>query len=235
MAYLTITSYNTHKCVGTDHLFSPDRIIKVIKECNTDIIALQEVDKRFGSRRALINTYELYRETGLHYAEMQTTKPSSIGWHGNAIFYRNVNLISIEPINLPGLEPRGALFAIFRKDGISFCVIAAHFGLLRRCRKSQVKIILHILSKKYSMPAFLLGDLNEWRKNKSSGLYELTQHFYLTDQLKASFPARFPVLSLDKIYASNKEMITNTQVHDTPLARKASDHLPVKAMINLTN
>lgn len=231
---ITITSYNVHKCVGVDGIFSPERIIEVIKECNADILALQEIDKRFGAREGLINPYHLYKATGLHYAPIETTKPSSFGWHGNAIFYKDMELIDIEQIHLPGVEPRGALFAIFKKEHVSFCIVAAHFGLLHKCRKSQVKMILNILSQKYNMPAFLLGDLNDWRSSKKSALHGLSSHFNLPNKLPPSFPARYPILSLDKIYASNKAMILYTKVPSSELSRKASDHRPIIACVDLS-
>lgn len=231
---LTIASYNVHKCVGVDGIFSPERIVEVIKECKADLIALQEIDKRFGAREGLINPYYLYKETGLHYAPIKTTKPSSFGWHGNAIFYKDMELLEVEQINLPGVEPRGALFAIFKKANINFCVVAAHFGLLHKCRKNQVKMILQILAKKYNMPAFLLGDLNEWRISRKSALHGLSSHFNLPNRLPASFPARFPLFSLDKIYASNKNMILYTKVPCSGLSCKASDHRPIIARVDLS-
>lgn len=231
---ITIASYNVHKCVGVDGIFNPERIIKVIKGCNADIIALQEIDKRFGAREGLINPYHLYHETGLHYAPIKTTKPSSFGWHGNAIFYKDMDLVEIEQSNLPGVEPRGALFAIFKKEEIYFCIVAAHFGLLHKCRKNQVKMILDILTQKYNMPAFLLGDLNDWRRSDKSALHGLSRHFSLQSRLPASFPARYPLFSLDKIYASHKNMILYTKVPSSELSRKASDHRPIIACVDLS-
>ena len=48
-----------------------------------------------------------------------------------------------------------------------------------------------------------------------------------------SFPARFPVLALDRVLGSPHNLVTAVEVHNTPLARMASDHLPVKAYIDL--
>jgi hypothetical protein len=48
-----------------------------------------------------------------------------------------------------------------------------------------------------------------------------------------SFPARFPLFALDRILANPPDLIAGIEVHDTPLARIASDHLPVKARIDL--
>ena len=48
-----------------------------------------------------------------------------------------------------------------------------------------------------------------------------------------SFPSRLPLFALDRILGSPHHIVAHTEVHDTPLARLASDHLPVKARIDL--
>ena len=50
---VSVASYNIHKCVGTDGLFDPRRIEAVLLELNADIVALQEVDARFGAAALL--------------------------------------------------------------------------------------------------------------------------------------------------------------------------------------
>jgi len=37
---MVIASYNVHKCVGTDKIFNPARIINFIAELNADVLAL---------------------------------------------------------------------------------------------------------------------------------------------------------------------------------------------------
>ena len=52
---MKVASYNIHKCRGADRLVRPDRIIDVIGEIDADIIALQEVDRRFARKGGLLN------------------------------------------------------------------------------------------------------------------------------------------------------------------------------------
>ena len=40
-ARLRVVTYNIHKCVGLDRLRRPERVIKVLKEIDADIIGLQ--------------------------------------------------------------------------------------------------------------------------------------------------------------------------------------------------
>ena len=59
----------------------------------------------------------------------------SVGWHGNAVLVRRgVQADLVERIDLPGLEPRGAVHV--RVDlGHTVEIIATHLGLLRRHRR----------------------------------------------------------------------------------------------------
>ena len=44
MADVKISSYNIHSCVGTDGIYSVDRIARVVREGGADIVCLQEVE-----------------------------------------------------------------------------------------------------------------------------------------------------------------------------------------------
>ena len=63
---MKVASYNIHKCRGTDRRVRPDRIVSVLGEIGADLVALQEVDRRFGSRTGLLDPAAILRETGLH-------------------------------------------------------------------------------------------------------------------------------------------------------------------------
>ena len=60
-----VGSYNIHKAVGTDMRRDPARVVRVIAEMGADIVALQEVDRRFGDRRGVLDPAHLAEETGL--------------------------------------------------------------------------------------------------------------------------------------------------------------------------
>ena len=47
---LKVASYNIRKAVGLDWRRKPQRVLDVINEIGADVVALQEVDRRFGSR-----------------------------------------------------------------------------------------------------------------------------------------------------------------------------------------
>jgi endonuclease/exonuclease/phosphatase family metal-dependent hydrolase len=83
-------------------------------------------------------------------------------------------------------------------------------------------------------PVVLMGDLNEWRRtHRRSALQGLGPGFGPIGPGVASFPAPFPVLALDRIVARPHRILGAVRAHDTPLARVASDHLPIKARVLL--
>lgn len=230
---LTVASYNVHKCVGTDGRFDPGRIIDVIGEISPDVIALQEADQRFGERSGLLDLNRLRLETGLVPVPI-VTGPKSHGWRGNLLLFRHGAVSDVHQVALPGLEPRGALVAEIDLSGSAgLRIVAAHLGLLRWARKQQADMILNLLNARDNRPTILMGDFNEWRLGKGSALTRLEPVFGPLPPAIPSFPARLPVLSLDRIMANRADLIKTLTVHDSVLARVASDHLPLVAHLDL--
>lgn len=228
---LLIASYNIHKCVGSDGRFDPGRIAEVIAEINPDVIALQEADKRFGRRDGLLDMEAIEKRTGLVPASVSTLAGGH-GWHGNALLHRSGSIIGVERLKLPGAEPRGAIIVDLELAESPLRIIAAHLGLLRHSRKRQLQAIKAQV-KTDGPPTLILGDLNEWRIGERSSLLTLDPHFGPVGAPVPSFPAQFPVFALDRVLSSPGGLVTRIEAHDSPLARVASDHLPIKATIDL--
>lgn len=228
-----VASYNVHKCVGTDGRFDPERTAHVIREIDADVIALQEADKRFGDRNGLLDLTRLQSESGLTAVPV-SGQVKAHGWHGNVVLFRRGSVRDVHQIRLPGLEPRGAVIAeIELEAGGAIRIVAAHFGLLRRSRTRQVRAILDIMKDSDDIPTLLMGDLNEWRLNGRSALTMFETAFGELPPAVPSFPSRLPLLALDRLISNRKEILSPVLAHDTPLARLASDHLPIKAWVNL--
>lgn len=229
---IVVASYNIHKCVGLDGAFDAARTAEVIKEIGADVIALQEVDQRFGNRAGLLDLHALERDTDLR--AVKTMGPHrSHGWCGNLLLVRDGTVTGSRQIALFGGEPRGALVVDIEFSAGPLRVVAAHLGLLRRSRMRQVKALLSAAKADDGYPTLLMGDLNEWRLGKRSSLRVLESSFGPIQAVVPSFPAHFPVWPLDRIVANPHSMISRIELHDTPLARIASDHLPIKAVIKL--
>lgn len=225
-------SYNIHKCVGVDRRFDPERTAAVIAEVRPDVMALQEADKRFGDRAGLLDLPALERETGLVPVPV-VNGHSGHGWHGNIVLVREALLKGLHQVSLPGLEPRGALVADLELPEGPVRVVAAHLGLLRRSRRLQVQRLLSHAAEAADHPTVLMGDLNEWRRGARSSLHGFMPSFGPLGHGPPSFPSYFPVLALDRIIARPGRVLGAVEVHHTPLARLASDHLPIKARVRL--
>lgn len=229
---MRIASWNLHKCVGTDGRFDPHRSVAVIAELGADLIALQEADRRFGRRIGLLDLKLLEKQAGLVPLPV-AMEPDGHGWHGNAILVRPGTRARLRRLALPGAEPRGAVVADLELRHGPLRVVAAHFGLLPRCRRRQSAAILATLQAAEPMPTVLCGDLNEWNPGERSSLRGLAPLFGTVNGGPASFPARLPVLPLDRILAWPQPLVSDVGVHESPLARVASDHLPLTARLHL--
>lgn len=230
---LIAASYNVHKCVGVDKRFDPGRVTAVIAELGADVLALQEADRRFGRRTGLLDLGAVERRAGLHLVPVSST-PGGHGWRGNALLVRGAQAAHVRRLALPGAEPRGALIVELTFPAGPLRVVAAHLGLLRRHRILQAAAILAAIAEGDPMPTLLLGDLNEWRPGIASSLSVLEPLFGPFGQPQPSFPSRLPFLALDQILGHPRGLVSELEVHDSPLARVASDHLPLRARIDLT-
>ena len=73
----------------------------------------------------------------------------------------------------------------------------------------------------------LVGDLNEWR-GRSGGIRALDRCLG-PSAAHGTFPSWMPVLPLDRIYVDGPAALRDLHVYRSPLARLASDHLPLVA------
>jgi endonuclease/exonuclease/phosphatase family metal-dependent hydrolase len=80
-----------------------------------------------------------------------------------------------------------------------------------------------------ALPVILLGDLNEWFVYGRT-LRWLVTHFHRATALR-TFPTRYPLFALDRIWVHPGERLVRVDVHRTPLSRVASDHYPLIAHI----
>ncbi|PZQ47120.1 MAG: EEP domain-containing protein [Rhodovulum sulfidophilum] len=225
-------SYNVHKCVGSDRRFDPGRIAAVIAEINPDVIALQEADRRFGDRAGLLDLAALREATGLEPVPVANGHRGH-GWHGNLLLTRGGATRRVRQVTLPGLEPRGALMADIELTTGAIRVLGVHLGLLRHSRLLQVNSLLSHAVELTDLPVILMGDMNEWRRERRSALLGFDAGLGPMQRGVPSFPAYYPVLALDRMVARPAGILGQVEVHDSPLARRASDHLPIKARVTL--
>jgi endonuclease/exonuclease/phosphatase family metal-dependent hydrolase len=224
---VTVATWNIHSAIGTDGRFAPERIGQVIKEMNADIVGLQEVPLG-GSDWPDVLRF-LQAATGFHGVE-GPTHCNPRRRFGNAVLSR-YPIIASRSIDLSfgRCEPRGALDADIDCHGHPLRIIATHLGLRPGERRAQIKTLLEVFGTN-QMPMILMGDINEWL-TWGRPLRMLESHFEAVPA-PVTFPSRYPVFALDRIWISPRRRLVHVEVHVTALSRLASDHLPLIARID---
>jgi endonuclease/exonuclease/phosphatase family metal-dependent hydrolase len=249
-ATITIASYNMHKAVGLDRRRDPVRVLDVLREIDADVVALQEADKRFGGRASavpheLIDSRGIYKPVHLGVRHKRTFERArqhtdrllkidtrNLGWHGNAILVKqHIGVLDCAVVELPTLEPRGAVIAELLIGETPLRVVGMHLDLSGLWRRRQVRAILEAVARRPNpMPTVLMGDTNEWR-TVAGCLTDFAPDFHIAPT-GPSFHARHPVAALDRIIVGRELNIEAAGVHMSPAARQASDHLPIWARVS---
>lgn len=230
MMRLSFASYNIHKGIGADRRRDNLRALKVLEEMNADIVGLQEVDRRFGQRMAVLDRLNL-EQHGWQIASVPHT-PASMGWHGNLILVREgLHVERVDRVHLPRLEARGALQAVLQIEGQRICVTSMHLDLSGLRRRQQLATVC-AASRATGLPSVMLGDLNEWSPG-GVGLRGLAPSWSVVTPGR-TFPARRPLLSLDRVMHTPHWNCLEARVAESALARQASDHLPIAVSLELS-
>src|SRR3954452_19185615 len=230
---MRVLSYNIHKGVGgRDRLYRIERVIGVIAEQEPDLICLQEVD--FNVRRsrhddqprrlaeafdAAANLYQLNVHLGA-------------GGYGNLVLSRWPFRVSHQlSLRQRRRKPRGAQLAVVETPEGPLHLVNWHLGLAERERHWQVNRLLEHPAYRESagLPTLIVGDFNDWRNTLAHGPFARHGLAQVTVPLTRfrSFPAYYPVISLDKAFSGGAIDVRHARVVHSPLARRASDHLPL--------
>lgn len=227
---LRVATYNIRKSIGTDRRRRPERVLAVLRELDADVVAVQEVDRRFGDRSSALPPEAILEET--HYEPVRFgVRPASLGWHGNVLLVRRgVEVLATSRLELPALEPRGAVLADLKVNGAAVRVIGMHLGLIGLWRKRQARAVLMGLEAlEEPLPTIMMGDLNEWVMD--GGCLKLFARHHHVAAPGPTFHSRRPLAALDRIITSLDLRVEAAGVHLSQKSRVASDHLPVWAEI----
>ncbi|MCD6074065.1 MAG: putative endonuclease/exonuclease/phosphatase [Rhodospirillales bacterium] len=230
-APLRVMTYNIHSCVGGDRRYDPERILAILREVDADIIALQEVGGFMHGELEQAHFFE-------HKLDMKAVIGhnrfrSNISF-GNVLLVRKdieIEDMSLVDLSVVPFERRGAIDCILRTRIGPIRTIATHLGLLVRERRKQIEIIANRLLERPQPITLILGDFNifgpERRRLRLIGAPTVLPKIY-------SFPARRPLMSLDRIWAIPNDRLTKLDRLRTPLSRIASDHLPLVGIVEPT-
>ncbi|QBQ56637.1 endonuclease [Nitrosococcus wardiae] len=224
---MRLATYNISSCIGADRRFNPARTASVLRSLDADVIALQEVEHQSVNGQDLLDY--LAGETGLVAIPGPIFLRKTFHY-GNALLTR-AKLLQVQRYDLSASwrEPRGAIDVDLKWRGQKIRVVATHLGLTIRERKLQIQQLLSLGLTPDEGRTVLMGDFNEWWP-WSRALRWLCSAFGQFPA-PASFPARYPLLALDRIWLHGHRRLLALEVEASSLTRVASDHLPVKAVV----
>lgn len=225
---LEVATYNVHQWIGRDGRRDPDRVVKVIHELQSDIIALQEVTLPLGQNDDVDGDL-LEKRTGRRTVLGPTFFRGNQSFGNVILTSRPILKVRRIDLSVTAREPRGALDVLVGIDGVPVRIIAAHLGLRSQERSFQIGRLLEAASLETEVLTVIMGDFNAWFPG-SAVLRKIKRLFGPSPRI-GTYPARFPILPLDRIWARPAARLVDVQAHRSPLAGQASDHLPLKTKI----
>jgi endonuclease/exonuclease/phosphatase family metal-dependent hydrolase len=237
---MRLVSYNIHKGIGgLDRRYRLERVWEVIAELEADLLCLQEVTcaarrTRFDNQPRLLAGY-----FKAHDSCYQTNVRYRRGGYGNLILSRwpIVRRHDVS-LRLRRRKPRGALLALVDAPHGLLHLANWHLGLRAGERQWQARRLLEFpdFVSLSEHPTLIVGDCNDGRNRLQRQVLRAHAFAQATSPARAfrSFPALLPVLALDRVFHRGAIAIQSVRVVNTPLARRASDHLPLVVDFQLT-
>lgn len=232
---LKILTYNIQHGVGIDGELNLDRIVKVIKNSDADVVGLNEVDIRMKRSRFQNQIKYIANKLGMNFA-FGTSFRTLAGGYGNAILSKypitnasNYILPTDKPSrNIINKEENRSLLRteIEVAPGKTFYFLTTHLSLNVNIRENQLKKI-NSLTLKLDKPYLLMGDFN----SDLNFQYDLNLNIKQVIEGIKTYPASNPQKEIDRYFSS-----TDIKVVDSyAIFSKASDHLPVFIEIELSS
>ena len=242
-----VLTINTHKgFTSFNRKFILPELREAVRTVSADIVFLQEVlgthekhPLRFENWPAAPQ-YEFLADsmwTDFAYGR-NAVYPD--GHHGNAVLSK-FPIVSYDnfDISIAGPEKRGMLHCVLRvpDQALDLHVICVHLGLREKHRQMQMQLICeHINSLPSDAPVVVAGDFNDWRQKANDILGQgagLEEVFMKTaGRLPRTFPAKRPLLCLDRIYTRNVSVGRPQVLGNQPWSH-LSDHAPLAADFHL--
>jgi endonuclease/exonuclease/phosphatase family metal-dependent hydrolase len=225
---IRLVTYNVHKCRGLDGRLRPDRILRVLRELEADVCAVQEI--------FLGQAVQLAGELGYHVAFGESRRLAEQEY-GNAILSRwPLSQESLCDITISRYEPRSCHSALIKSPDGDLRLLNVHMGTGFFERKQQVQRLLDGALGPSEQPRILTGDFNEWVPGLTSRL--LSAHLESVDvrlhlRFPRTYPGILPVLHLDHIYHDAAFQLRRLHLHRSRNSLIASDHLPLLAEFDL--
>jgi endonuclease/exonuclease/phosphatase family metal-dependent hydrolase len=243
---MRVLSYNIHKGFSFSNTrYLLDEMRHSIRMVNADLVFLQEVVGENTRNHRVINNWApqqfeyLADEMWPHFAYGKNAIYNH-GHHGNAMLSQHpFEFIGNLDVSHIPTSQRGILIGKIRQQEAqrSIHVICLHFGLLAFERRRQITMLCKKIESSLppDEPLIIAGDFNDWRGDSHATLSELglKEVFYEKyGHLAKTFPARLPLLSMDRIYYRNLSLL-DTEVLSGHPWNNLSDHCALYAEFRL--
>ncbi|OBY58452.1 MULTISPECIES: endonuclease/exonuclease/phosphatase family protein [unclassified Pseudomonas] len=159
------------------------------------------------------------------------------GHHGNALLSRlPIRSWDNRDVSEAGTEERGLLHAQIDLPGErALHAVCVHLGLHEAQRQRQLQLLCALIGElPANDPVIVAGDFNDWRCRATGVLAGcgLQPAFLASGGEPRSFPARWPLLRLDRIYVRHLRVTLSEVLNRKPWPH-LSDHLPLLAEVSL--
>lgn len=246
--FFKVLTVNIHKgFTFFNRKFILPELREAVREVGADVVFLQEVT---GSHLKHQEKFDNYPDAP-HYEFLADTIWPEFAYGRNAVYTNGDHgnaLLSKFPIvrfenhdvSISGPERRGLLHCELHIPGrkVNVHAICVHLGLIESHRTQQMEMLCNLVRKQIpaNAPVVVAGDFNDWRHRahallkRRAGLYEV--FVQANGHSARTFPARQPLLRLDRIYVRNALAHTPIILPSEPWSH-LSDHAPLAAAIEL--
>lgn len=214
---LKVLSYNIHKGFSAgNRRFILARIKEAIRIVHADVVFLQEVLGEHADHAETVegwpseSQFEYLADSVWHHFAYGRNAVYTSGHHGNAILskYPIVSWENLD-ISMHRFERRGILHATLDVPGHASAVhcLCLHFGLSEKGRRGQIDRLVRRVNHAvpHADPLLIAGDFNDWSRRATAVLEREVDAHEVYRRVHGNhpktFPSRFPVLPLDRIYA----------------------------------
>lgn len=245
---LKVMTVNTHKgFTALNRRFILPELRDAVRTVGADVVFLQEVlGTHAGHSRRTDNWpdaphYEFLADTMWPQFAYGRNAVYPDGHHGNAVLSKfPITFFTNHDVSVEGPEKRGLLHCVLSLPGRLAAVhaICVHLGLTEAHRRRQLELLCRMVEAEVpaEAPLIVAGDFNDWRGRAHAILEQgarLREVFvHAKGSAARTFPARFPLLSLDRIYVRNADAHAPVVLPRRPWSH-LSDHAPLAAEIEL--
>lgn len=241
---LRVLTVNTHKgFTAFNRRFILHELRDAVRATSADLVFLQEVhgEHQLHAERQpdwpATPHYEFLADSMWPAFAYGRNAVYPEGHHGNALLSRlPISRWDNRDVSVAGTEERGLLHAQIDLPGErSLHAVCVHLGLHESQRQQQLQLLCELVGElPANDPVVVAGDFNDWRC-RATGLLAgcgLRPAFPREGGEPRSFPARWPLLRLDRIYVRNLKVTLSEVLNRKPWPH-LSDHLPLLAEVSL--